>query len=79
MMKNRYALRLKSELRNRVNGAKIFTKLDLKDSYYLICIKEGKEWKIDFRTCYGHFEYTNMPFRLANASATFQNMMNEFL
>ena len=29
------------------------------------------------QTRYGHFEYLVMPFRLANAPAMFQNMMNE--
>ena len=78
-IKNRCPLPLMNELRDRVAGAKIFTKLDLRDGYYLIRIMEGDEWKTAFRTRYGHFEYTVMPFGLANAPATFQNMMNEVL
>ena len=74
---NRYPLPLMNELRDRVRGAKIFTKLDLKAGYNLIRIKEGDEWKTAFRSRYGHFEYLVMPFGLANAPATFQNMMNE--
>lgn len=78
-IKNRYPLPLMNELRDRVAGARIFTKLDLRDGYYLIRIKKGDEWKTAFRTRYGHFEYTVMPFGLANAPASFQNMMNEVL
>ena len=74
---NRYPLPLMNELRDRVCGAKIFTKLDLKSGYNLIRIKEGDEWKTAFRTRYGLFEYKVLPFGLANAPATFQNMMNE--
>ena len=60
-----------NELHDRVRGAKIFTKLDLKSGYNLIWIKEGNEWKTAFRTRYGLFEYKVMPFGLANAPATF--------
>ena len=49
---DKYPLPLISELRDRVAGAKIFTKLDLKDGYHLIRIKKGDEWKTVFRTRY---------------------------
>ena len=78
-IRNSYSLPLMDELRDRVQGAKFFTKLDLRDGYYLIRIKEGDEWKTDFQTRYGHFEYKVMPFGLANALATFQNMINDIL
>ena len=74
---NRYPLPLMNELHDRVRGAKIFTKLDLKSGYNLIRIQEGDEWKTGFRTRYGLFEYKVMPFGVANAPATFQNMMYE--
>jgi hypothetical protein len=74
---NRYPLPLMNELRDRVQGAKVFSKIDLKSGYNLIRIKKGDEWKTAFRTRYGHYEYLVMPFGMANAPATFQNMMNE--
>jgi hypothetical protein len=73
---NRYPLPIMSELQDRVRGAKIFTKIDLKNGYNLIRIKPGDEWKTAFKTWYGLYEYTVMPFGLSNAPATFQNMMN---
>jgi hypothetical protein len=68
-----------SELMERLAGAKIFTKLDLKNGYNLVRIKEGEEWKTAFRTRYGLYEYLVMPFGLCNAPASFQAMMNEIL
>jgi hypothetical protein len=73
---NRYSLLIMSELQDRVRGAKIFTKIDLKNGYNLIRIKARDEWKMAFKTWYGLYEYTVMPFGLSNAPATFQNMMN---
>ena len=66
-----------NELHDRDRGAKIFTKLDLKSAYNLILINEFDEWKTAFRMRYGLIEYKVMPFGLANAPATFQNLMNE--
>jgi hypothetical protein len=47
---NRYPLPLMDELRDRVRGAKIFSKIDLKSAYNLLRIKKGDEWKTGFRT-----------------------------
>ena len=39
----------------------------------------GDEWKTAFKTRYGLFEYTVMPFRITNASSLFQRYVNEVL
>lgn len=78
-IKDRTPLPLMTELRERLAKAKIFTLLDLKNGYNLIRIKEGDEWKTAFRTRYGLFEYTVMPFGLCNAPGTFQSMINDVL
>ena len=75
--KNRYPLLLISELLEQLESAKIFTKIDLKDAYNLVQVKEGDEWKTTFRIRYGHFEYLVMPFGLTNALVVFQHIMND--
>ena len=78
-IKNRHPLPLIMETLDRLQGAKWFSKLDLKDAYHRIRIRKGDEWKTAFRTRYGHFEYLVMPFGLANAPATFQAVINKAL
>ncbi|KAH7562161.1 reverse transcriptase [Bipolaris maydis] len=77
--KNRYLLPLITELMDRLQGAKWFTKFDVREGFYRIRIKEGHEWMTAFKTKYGLFEYTVMPFGLTNAPATFQLVINNAL
>jgi len=78
-MKNRYLLSLINKLIDRLSGAKVYIKLDLRDAYYRIRIKKGDEWKTAFRTRYGFWEYIVMFFGLTNASAIFQVYINKAL
>uniref|UniRef100_A0A803TM34 Gypsy retrotransposon integrase-like protein 1 n=1 Tax=Anolis carolinensis TaxID=28377 RepID=A0A803TM34_ANOCA len=76
-IRDRYPLPLISELLSRVQGAKVFTKLDLRGAYNLIRIREGDEWKTAFNTCFGCHEFRVMPFGLCNAPAVFQRFIND--
>jgi len=78
-VKNSYPLPLISEMQDRLQGAKWFTKFDIPGAYNRIRMKEGEEWKTAFRTRFGHFEYLVMPFGLTNAPATFQAFINNVL
>ena len=70
-IKNHFALPLISEILDRLAGFTIFTKLDLKNVYYCICIWRGNKWEMAFYMCYGHFKYIILPFGLTNALAIF--------
>ncbi len=48
--KNRYLLPLISGAFDRVVGAKIYTKLDIRAAYNRIRVKAGDEWKTAFRS-----------------------------
>jgi hypothetical protein len=74
---NRYLLLLMIELRDCIQGAKLFTKIDLKARYNPIKICTGDTWKTVFRTKYGHYEYLVILFRITNTLASLQNIINE--
>ena len=78
-IKNRYPLPLIQETLARLQKAKWYTKLDLREGYYHLRIAKGDEWKTAFRTRYGHFEYQVMPFGLTNAPGSFQHFINDTL
>jgi hypothetical protein len=76
-IKNQHPLPLISRLFDQVSHAKVYTKIDLRGEYNLVCIWKGDEWKMTFRTHYGHFEHVMMLFSLTNTLVIFQNLMND--
>ena len=75
-IKNTYPLPLASDIINKLKGAKVFTKFDVRWGYHNVRIKEGDEWKAAFVTNRGLFEPKVMFFGLTNSPATFQALMN---
>ena len=73
---NWYLLPLMQELQDRVQGARYFTKIDLKNGFHLIRMKAGDKWKTAFRTHYGLYEFKVMPSGSTNAPSMFQDMTN---
>jgi hypothetical protein len=75
-VKNKYHLLRIDDLFNQLKDAKIFSKIDLRSRYHQVRIKEEDINKTAFRTRYGHYEFTMVPFGLSNAPVVFVCLMN---
>jgi hypothetical protein len=75
-VKNKYPLLRIDDLFGKLKDAKLFSKIDLRSGYHQIRIKEEYINNTSFRTRYGHYELTVVPFGLSNAPTIFMYLMN---
>ena len=76
-IKNKYPLPMINDLFDQLEGASVFSKIDLRSGYHQLKIREKDIPKTAFTTRYGLYEYTVMSSGLTNAPAYFMNMMNK--
>ena len=76
-IKNKYPLPMINDLFDQLQGAKVFSKIDLRSGHHQLKIREKDIPKTTFTTRYGLYEYTVMSFGLTNAPAYFMSMMNK--
>lgn len=78
-IKDRFPLPRAEDLFDQLDGAKYFTKIDLRWGYHQIKIRKEDIQKSAFRCPLGSYEWLVMPFGLTNAPATFQRFVQRIL
>ena len=77
MIKNQYPLPRIDDFFDQLREARVYSKIDLRTGYHQPRVREIDIPKTAFRTRYGHFEFTVMPFGLMNAPAAFMDLMHK--
>ncbi|XP_048140281.1 uncharacterized protein LOC125316309 [Rhodamnia argentea] len=75
-IKNKYPLPRIDDLFDQLQGASVLSEIDLRTGYHQLRIKKENIPKTAFRTRYGHYEFTVMPFSLTNAPAAFMDIIH---
>lgn len=79
IVKNRYPLSQIDDLFDQLQGAQIFSKIDLKSRYHKLKVKIEGVPMIAFHTRYGHYKFLVMPFGPSNALVAFMDLINKVL
>ncbi|CAN4091579.1 unnamed protein product [Withania somnifera] len=78
-VKNKYPMPRIDDLFDRLRGAAVFSKIDLRYGYHRLRIRTEDIPKIAFGTRYGHYEFLVMSFGLTNAPTAFVDLIHRVL
>ncbi|KAI3822127.1 hypothetical protein L1987_09708 [Smallanthus sonchifolius] len=76
-VKNKYPLPRIDNLFDQLQGARWFSKIDLRSGYHQLKVREEDIPKIAYHTRYRLYEFRVMSFGLTNAPAAFMSMMSQ--
>jgi hypothetical protein len=73
-LKNKYPLPRMNNLFNRLKGASVFSKIDLRFGYHQLKVQNVDVQKLAIKTWYNHYEFLVI-FKLENVPSIFMNQV----
>ena len=64
---------------SRLSGSRVFTALDGAGAFHVVPVRRCDREKTAFSTPFGQYQFTRMPFGLANAPATYSRLVSKAL
>jgi len=77
IVKDRYPLPLIEDILDRLQAARIFSSLDLKNGFFHVPVNKDSQKYTAFVTHDGQYQFRKVPFGLCNSPAVFQRYINE--
>jgi hypothetical protein len=75
MIKNQYQLPRIDDMFDKMNGAMVFSKIELRPGYHQLQIKVNDVPKTTLKTRFGHYKFIVLPFVLTNTPGVFMSLM----
>lgn len=76
---DQYPLPRPDDLYQKINGGKVFSKIDLSDAYLQLELDDASKKLVVINTHRGLFQYNRLPFGVASAPAIYQQVMDQML
>ena len=79
IQREHYPLPTIEDVATRLHGAKVFTKLDVKNSFWHVELNEESSFLTIFNTPFGRFRWMRMPFGIRSAPEVFQRCIHQLI
>ena len=79
IQREHYPLPTIEDIATRLHGAKVFTKLDVRNGFWHVALDESSSYLTTFNTPFGRYRWRRLPFGVSSAAEVFQRKMHELV